>query len=128
MRFPALVLHAAHDERVGDDEPLEAEFLAQQSVHDGARAGGGGAGGVEGGVGDVGGHDAGHAGVDGGDEGGEVDLQLLARGVHHREDGVRVGDGAAMAGEVLGAGQHPFPLDGIDALGHRGADGVGVGA
>jgi hypothetical protein len=101
------VLHRAHKEAVGDGGALEAHLFPQQALQDLFGAGGGRFVVIEGGVGHVRAHHQIGLLLEGGAERGEVRFrQFLARGFDEGHLGVRIGGGAAVAGEVLGRGQH----------------------
>ena len=99
-----------HHQGIGDDQPLEAQVPAQQAIEHGRRQGGGPCA-VEGFQQQVGRHHAGHPGGDRGAEGGQLHrLQPLAAVAQQRQLQVGVAGGVAMAGEVLGAAEHPLGL------------------
>ena len=113
-----------HHQGIGHDQPLEAQLPAQQAIEHGWRQGGGPLA-VEGLQQQVGRHHAGHPGGDGGAEGGQLHrLQPGAAVGQPGEFQVGVAGGVAVAGEVLGAAEHPFglgtPQEGRGQAGRRG--------
>ena len=122
------VPRAFHDERVGDDDPLETQVAAEPLPENRTREGRRRAGRIERGIGDVRRHHAGHARPDRPAVRLPVRLEHLPGRADHRQLGVRIGGRAPVPGEVLGAGHHSRRLAGVDPPGPRPADRIGVRA
>jgi hypothetical protein len=114
--------HAVHEEGVRHHEAVVAQFASEEVAQDGRGEGGGRVGRQvrrERGVRHVGGHHETHPDLHGAGEGHEVPLQFRAGRVHAREVVVAVGEGAAVAGEVLGAGEDAAALAALDPGGRE---------
>ncbi len=106
----------AHLDAVGDDQPVEAQLLAEQPGEDALRHGGRQLGVVRVEQ-DVRGHDALHAGRDGRPERQQVLAELVGGQVDPGQPEVRVAGRVAVAGEVLGAGRDAGGLQAADVRG-----------
>ena len=112
-----------HLERVGDDQPVEAELAAQQSGQDRLAE-------ARRRVVQVG-HEqmAGHHGLNAcGDRGAERQQRRVEVALDHRELAVRVGSRVAVSGEVLRAGRHALALRAGDERSDVTRDELWVGA
>ena len=119
----------AHAQVVGDDGAFKAQLFSQEAGEDLLREGRRALR-VEVLVDDVGGHDEGYPGADGGLKGRQVlglDLGQAPLFVD-REPQVAVHARVAVAGEVLGGGQHPGVLEPLDEGQAVAGDELGVGA
>ena len=106
-----------HLKRIGDHETLETELASQELGEERAAEGRGHAGGVVRRIGHVRRHHRRHAGVHGVTEGRElVSPEPLGTLRRHRKAAVGIAVRRAVTREVLGAGEYPFGLTGVDPL------------
>jgi uncharacterized protein YbbC (DUF1343 family) len=129
LDVPMAFHDGAHVQRVGEDQAVESEIPAQDTLYQAAIQGGGNRVRRQGGKRDVSGHYAGDAGLDHGPERYQLD-RIETRPVGGDDGQVYMGVNSrvAMSGKMLGSGQHAVILQPAHVGGGHAAHLQGVGA